>query len=113
MLSRDQLAARIDHTLLRPDATPSEIDTLCRDACDNGIYAVCVPPRYVSRARDTLAGLDAGPRICTVIGFPSGAHHPAVKAFEAAQAVHILAVTHTSRHPDWWKRRIQGDFRHS
>ncbi|MCP5550004.1 MAG: hypothetical protein H7A53_03825 [Akkermansiaceae bacterium] len=32
---------------------------------------------------------------------------------EAAQAVHILAVTHTSRHPDWWKRRIQGDFRHS
>lgn len=82
-MDRTSLAALIDHTLLRPEATAAEIVGLCREATDLGVAAVCVSPSQLP----ILDGLGAGIRVATVIGFPSGAHQPAVKAHEAEVAV--------------------------
>lgn len=66
------IAALIDHTLLAPDVTAQHIRTLCREAVDHGFATVCVSPTRVRLAADELAG--HAPRVCSVIGFPSGAH---------------------------------------
>lgn len=75
----------VDHTLLAPTATPDEIEALCRDARDNRFYSVCVSPTYVAQAASLVEGSDV--HVCTVVGFPSGAHTSAVKAYETRAAV--------------------------
>ncbi len=80
------LAAHIDHTLLRPDATRAEISTLCAEARQFGFATVCVPPFFVRQAAAELTGTAVG--ICTVIGFPLGYAMPTVKAIEAERALH-------------------------
>ena len=82
-MDRVTLAAMIDHTLLRPEATTAEIVALCEEATDLGVAAVCVSPSHLP----ITEGLGVGIDVCTVIGFPSGAHQPAVKAHEAEAAV--------------------------
>jgi deoxyribose-phosphate aldolase len=79
------LSRYIDHTLLKPEATPHNIRCLCREAADYKFAAVCVNPCYVDLAVSLLAGTDV--KIATVIGFPLGASLSKVKAFEAKQAV--------------------------
>ncbi len=74
-----------DYTLLKPQATLPEIEKLCSEAARYGFASVCVNPAYVKQAKEFLKGTDVA--VCTVIGFPLGASAPAVKAFEAAQAV--------------------------
>jgi deoxyribose-phosphate aldolase len=81
-LSRRQLAAFVDHTLLKPEGTDADVVALVKDAADLGVYAVCVSPSMVPVA--VAAG---GVRVATVAGFPSGKHMSAVKAQEAARAV--------------------------
>ncbi|BCZ21042.1 deoxyribose-phosphate aldolase [Mycobacterium senriense] len=81
--SRAQLAAFVDHTLLKPEATDADVATLVAEAAELGVYAVCVSPSMVPVA--VRAG--AGVRVASVAGFPSGKHLPAVKAHEAALAV--------------------------
>jgi deoxyribose-phosphate aldolase len=81
----DGLASLIDHTLLKPDATHDEIDKLCREAAQFCFASVCVNPVWVPLAADLLRG--TGVKVCTVIGFPSGAHAPDVKAYETRRAV--------------------------
>jgi deoxyribose-phosphate aldolase len=85
MLTRAQLASRIDHTLLRPEATQAQVEALCAEAEELGVYAVCVSP-----SRLPLRPLH-GVAVCTVVGFPSGAHPTAVKAAEAEQAARLGA----------------------
>ncbi|MCL4393519.1 MAG: deoxyribose-phosphate aldolase [Chloroflexi bacterium] len=75
----------IDHTLLKPEATPSEIDILCREAKDYRFAAVCVNPPYVKQCADYLRGTDVA--VVAVVGFPLGAHTTETKVFEAQQAV--------------------------
>ena len=82
-MDRRTLAAMIDHTLLRPEATAEDIVALCEEATDLGVAAVCVSPSQLP----ITDGLGVGIGIATVIGFPSGAHQPAVKAHEAEVAV--------------------------
>ena len=79
------LAAVIDHTLLKPDATAEAIDRLCAEAREYGFCSVCVNPTWVSRCRDLLRG--SGVKVCTVVGFPLGATDANSKAFETRQAV--------------------------
>jgi len=79
-LTRAQLASRIDHTLLKPEATDAQVAALCAEAEELGTYSVCVSP-----ARLPLRPLH-GVVVCTVVGFPGGAVRPEVKAAEAAQA---------------------------
>ena len=81
--TRSGLAARIDHTLLAPEATADDVVALCEEATDLGVAAVCVSPSHLP----ITEGLGVGIGIATVIGFPSGAHQPAVKAHEAEVAV--------------------------
>ena len=80
------LASRIDHTLLRPDATPAELVQLCAEARQYGFATVCVPPYFVGEAARALAGSGVG--VCTVVGFPLGYQMPTVKAVEAERALH-------------------------
>ena len=81
----DGLASLIDHTLLKPDADKAQIEVLCREAAQFCFASVCVNPNWVPVCRDLLRG--SGVKVCTVIGFPFGAHLPDVKAYEARRAV--------------------------
>jgi deoxyribose-phosphate aldolase len=79
------IATRIEHTLLAAEATPADIDRLCREAAEHRFAGVCVNPRYVSQAARHLAG--TGVRVVTVCGFPLGATTTRIKAAEAVQCV--------------------------
>lgn len=79
------VAKLIDHTLLKPDATPDQIAQLCYEARTYGFASVCVNPGYVKLCADLLKGTDV--KVCTVIGFPLGASAPDVKAFETETAL--------------------------
>ena len=82
--SRD-VAARIDHTLLKPDATRAQIEKLCAEAREHGFATVCVNPTWVATCARLLRGTATG--VCTVIGFPLGATLPEVKAAEARRTI--------------------------
>ena len=78
-------ASLIDHTLLKPDATESEIKRLCEEAAQYHFASVCVNPTWVRVSACNLQG--TGVPVCTVIGFPLGATLPDVKAYEARRAI--------------------------
>ncbi len=80
MTDRKTVAGMVDHTLLKPEATPEDVKALVDEAAALGAYSVCVSPSMLPI--DVPEGL----KVACVIGFPSGAVKPAVKAFEAAQA---------------------------
>jgi len=80
-----ELASIIDHTCLRPDASPDEIDRLCDEALAFGFRTVCVQPCFVARASARLAGSAVG--IASVIAFPHGAAVTETKVFEARRAL--------------------------
>jgi deoxyribose-phosphate aldolase len=79
------IAGAIDHTLLKPDATPDQIAQLCFEARKYGFASVCLNPTHVKLAAQLLENADV--KVCTVIGFPLGATLPEVKAFEALDAM--------------------------
>ena len=79
----EEILQRVDHTLLKPDASWESIVRLCEEAEEYHTASVCIPPSFVKRVRERFEGLV----ICTVIGFPLGYSVTAVKAAEAAQAV--------------------------
>jgi len=79
------VASAIDHTLLKPDATAGDIDTLCREAAEWKFATVCVNPTWVSRASSQLRGTGVG--VCSVVGFPLGATTPDVKGYETQRAI--------------------------
>ena len=81
---RSDVAAMIDHTLLKPEATPDAVRALAQEAGDLGVYAVCVSPSMAAVAR---ASVPNGVKVATVCGFPSGAVHCGAKAHEAQLAV--------------------------
>ncbi len=79
------VAALIDHTLLKPDATYEQLDQLCDEALEFGFASVCVNPLYVRRCAQRLRS--AKSLVCTVIGFPLGATPREVKALEGRRAM--------------------------
>lgn len=84
-ITNDALAHMIDHTLLKPDATPAMITQLCAEARKYHFASVCVNPTHIKLCADLLKGSDV--KVCTVIGFPLGANTTDVKAYEARQAL--------------------------
>ncbi|MCX7840094.1 MAG: deoxyribose-phosphate aldolase [Anaerolineae bacterium] len=80
-----EIAKFIDHTLLKPEATPAEIEKLCAEAKEHHFATVCVNPTYVKQCAQLLQGTDVA--VCTVVGFPLGAHTTEVKVFETQQAI--------------------------
>lgn len=79
------LARLIDHTLLKPEATPDQVAQLCFEARKHGFASVCVNPVWVPLCAELLKG--SAVKVCTVIGFPLGAAAPEVKAFETSHAI--------------------------
>lgn len=75
----------IDHTLLKPDASQEQIETLIEEAKKYDFASVCVNPTWVNFAAQSLKGTDV--KVCTVIGFPLGANTPELKAFETSDAI--------------------------
>lgn len=83
-MTNQELFSYVDHTLLKPEATPEQIAALCAEAAEHGTASVCVNGSYVALAKKLL---DGKAKVCVVIGFPLGAMSTAAKAFEAAEAI--------------------------
>lgn len=80
-----ELAGMIDHTLLKPEATLSEVNRLCDEAIKYGFASVCVNPSFVSYCFDLVKSTNV--KVCTVIGFPLGATTTQTKICEAEEAI--------------------------
>jgi deoxyribose-phosphate aldolase len=78
-------AKYFDHTILKADATSSEVAQICAEAREYGFAAVCVNGYYTAFVKEELQG--SGVKTCTVIGFPLGQMSREAKCFEARQAV--------------------------
>lgn len=81
---RAQVAALVDHTLLKPEATVADIEKLVAEAVDLGVFSVCVSPSLVTAA---AAIAPSGLAVAAVSGFPSGKHLAEIKARESQLAV--------------------------
>ncbi len=81
----EELAKTIDHTLLKADATSSDVQRLCRDAAKYHFAAVCLFPHFISLADSMLRGADV--KVCSVISFPFGADTARAKVLAAEDAV--------------------------
>lgn len=84
-MKRENLAKYFDHTILKPDASPEQIEQICREAVEYGFASVCVNPVHVSRCKEFLQGSRIP--VCSVVGFPLGSNTSGIKAAEAKQAV--------------------------
>jgi len=82
--TRERVAALVDHTLLKPEASAGDVAMLVQEAEELGVYAACVSPSMVTAA---VRARPFTTKIAAVVGFPSGKHLSAVKAHEAALAV--------------------------
>lgn len=80
-----ELAKMIDHSLLKPSMTTSELEAGCRVALEYDVASVCILPFYLARAAEILRGSTVLPT--TTIGFPHGGHSTRAKRFEAEQAL--------------------------
>ena len=83
-MNTEEILRHVDHTNLKTTATFENIKKLIDEAVKYGTASVCIPPCFVKEAAEYAAGKM---KICTVIGFPNGYNTPAVKVFEAAEAV--------------------------
>lgn len=81
MLTRAELARYVDHTFLKPEGTPAEVEALIDEAAALGVFSICVSPSMLP------VTVPEGLAVATVCGFPSGKHHSSIKAAEAAQSV--------------------------
>ena len=84
-LTSKTLAKYIDHTILAPQATPEEVEKICKEALEFGFCSVCVNPVNIPQVAKLLAGSDVV--TCSVIGFPLGAIPTALKCAEARWVV--------------------------
>ena len=94
-----ELAKMIDHTLLKPEATPNMVEASCAEAREYRFASVCVNPVYVSLCARALKNSDVV--VCSVIGFPLGASTSEIKAAEAQRAIADGALRDRYGHPRW------------
>lgn len=83
-MTKQEIFAHVDHTLLKPEATWEQVQTLCDEAMKYNTASVCINPGYVKETAVYLAGKIP---VCTVIGFPLGATSCESKVFEVKQAL--------------------------
>lgn len=86
----ETLASKIDHTLLKPTLTETELTQLCSEAAQFQFASVCVPPSWVPFCVEKLK--NTGVMTITVVGFPLGYSTPQSKAYEAQQAIEAGAA---------------------
>jgi len=83
------IAAMIDHTILKADTTKEEVMKICKEAKEYKFKSVCVNSYYTKLVAEELK--DSGVLVCTVVGFPLGAMETKSKAFETARAIELGA----------------------
>ena len=79
------VASMIDHTLLKPDATRKDVETLCREAAEFSFASVCVNPTWIATCAQLLRGSNV--RVCSVVGFPLGATTADTKHYETRRVI--------------------------
>jgi deoxyribose-phosphate aldolase len=84
-MTRAELAHRIEHTILKPESLPSDVQKVAAEATEYGFAAACVAPVWVGRVAALLRG--SGVRVCTVVGFPHGTSKSTLKAIEATSSM--------------------------
>jgi len=84
-MTASDLARRIDHTLLKPEAGLADVRRFLTEARQFPFASVCIGPRWVAVAREVLEG--SGILVCSVAGFPQGISKPSVKTIEAILAI--------------------------
>ena len=82
--TKEEMLSKVDHTLLKPEATWPQIRKICDEALENHCASICINTCYVKQAAEYLAGRLP---VCCVVGFPLGAMDTASKAFEAKTAI--------------------------
>jgi len=85
-----EIAGRIDHTLLKPEATEADIRRICAEARQYGFASVCVNPYWVSLVATELSGTAV--KACSVVGFPLGASATEIKVLETGAAMRAGAT---------------------
>lgn len=105
-MTNQQIASKIDHTILKPTTTQSQIDQLCEEALQYGFAAVCVPPNRVEQVAEKLEGSSV--KVATVVGFPLGYNESIIKMLEVntaiesgADEVDIVANLGAIKEHDW------------
>ncbi|HEY7335867.1 MAG TPA: deoxyribose-phosphate aldolase [Bryobacteraceae bacterium] len=89
-MTKREIAALVDHTLLRPEATPGDIRKLCEEARQFGFASVCINPYWVEIASSEMK--NSSVKVCTVVGFPLGANTTAIKLAETSAALEAGAL---------------------
>jgi deoxyribose-phosphate aldolase len=84
-ITLETMAKAIDHTVLKPDTTPADLELLTQEAMTHGFRAVCINSSHVAMVCSMLKGSNV--HVCSVVGFPLGAMHAKAKAFEAETAI--------------------------
>ena len=84
-MTASELAGKIDHTILKPEASAPEVHKVVAEALEHRFASACVAPAWLAKAATMLRG--SGVRACTVIGFPHGTAKATLKAIEATSAV--------------------------
>jgi deoxyribose-phosphate aldolase len=105
-LTREELASKIDHTLLKVDSSKKELEKLCKDAVKYGFHSVCVTPYFLQRASNLVEGSNV--KLCTVIGFPFGYEPTSSKveairfcALQGAQELDVVINVQAVLNKDW------------
>ena len=75
----------IDHTLLKPNATITDIQQLCKEALQHDFFSICINSCHVKLAKEYLQN-STSVQVCSVIGFPLGAMSTEAKVAELIQA---------------------------
>ncbi len=89
MITKVQLAGMIDHSLLKPQSTRTELKKLCTEAMQYEFKAVCINPIHVADAVTFLKGSPV--LVCSVVGFPFGTHSAGIKAAETTEVIKLGA----------------------
>ncbi|MCK5266368.1 MAG: deoxyribose-phosphate aldolase, partial [Candidatus Thorarchaeota archaeon] len=89
VITVEELAQTIDHTVLKPETTRNKVKQLCEEAMTYNFAAVCINAVHVEYAVELLK--DSSVKVCCVVGFPLGATLPQVKAMETREVVALGA----------------------
>jgi len=97
----------IDHTYLKFNCTPEDVEVLCQEALTNRFHSICIPPFFVFQARNYL-GVNSAVKICTVVGYPLGYNTTAAKveeikrgAMDGADEFDVIANMSAIKAGDW------------
>ena len=83
-MNKEEILTKVDHTLLKQQATWQDIKQICDDGIKYKVASICIPPSFVKQAKEYVKD---NVKICTVIGFPNGYNTTVTKIFETVDAI--------------------------